>query len=101
MTNGNPQQQLSCIVNARDRACTACGQMAVITLEWYTNIMIGPVTMLTPAQRNSGETPVVGLEMFTLCLYCLRREKHMPVWEGNLPRWRSAEILPGVLKDTP
>ena len=103
MTNNN-DQQLLCQVNARAVICLGCSQRAVITLEWYSNIVVAPSTLARLHSMGQQEQEqVVGNEMFTLCLYCLRRERYIPVWDNatRLPRWEAVETFPGVSENAP
>ena len=97
MTNNNNDQPLSCRVNARGVLCLGCDRRAVITLEWFSNIVMTPSSLALLNSRQPQEEQVVGKEMFTLCLYCLRRERYVPVWDNaaKLPRWEAVETLVG------
>ena len=99
MTNGNPQQLVPRI-NYRAFPCDGCGQMAIITLEWYTPVVIASAPLLlTAAGPNPppGEQQVVGHKMYTLCMNCLRREIYLPVWDPatRLPNWVRTEAQAG------
>jgi len=86
-------EQLSCRVNARSSPCRGCGRMAVVTLEWYGNIVISHSSLALLNHNRPPEEQVIGLEMFTLCLYCLHREVWKPRWdaEKGLPTWECVE----------
>jgi len=96
-TNGG-SQNLSLILNARVHPCGGCSRLAVITLEWYSNIIMAPSQLARLSDRQPAPELAVGVEMFTLCMYCLRRERHIPVWDNatKLPRWEQVEVLPGI-----
>lgn len=92
-TNGAQQQQLACRLNGHAFACKGCSQLAVIALEWFSNIILSPASQALMGVRQPSQDMAVGKEMFTLCMYCLRREKYIPVFEGKIPRWESVEVL--------
>ena len=92
-TNGSQQSQLACRLNAHGAACTGCGQLSVITLEWFSNIILSPASQALTGVSQASNDMAVGKEMFTLCMYCLRRERYTPVFEGKIPRWESVEII--------
>ena len=90
-TNGSQQPQLSCRVNAHGAPCKGCGQLAVVTLEWFLNVAVHPASLALLGGSQSREPMAVGKEMFTLCLYCLRRERYSSAFDGPTPRWVSVE----------
>ena len=97
-TNGNNQQQLTCRVNARGNSCEGCGQRALITLEWYSQVLMAPAQLARiTANPQSEQELAVGKEMFTLCLHCLRRERYIAAWDSvtKLPNWARVETQPG------
>lgn len=102
-TNGNPQQ-LSLILNARVHPCEDCGQLAVMTLEWYSNVLMSPSSLALIGGKQPTEI-AVGKEMFTLCMACLRRERYIPSWDksGKIPRWERVmtTIFPEVKEPQP
>ena len=103
-TNGGTGMQLSCRINYRGTPCSECGKMAIITQEWYSNLVLGPLAITQLNARGSpGEEQVVGKEMFTLCLYCLRRERYIVDWDSatKLPSWKRIEEYPGTTEDVP
>ena len=85
--------QLTPQIGTSSTACLGCGQLAVITLAWYDNIVLAPTTLALLSDHNPPQQKVVGKEMFSLCLHCLQRERYCISWDNleRLPQWEKVE----------
>ena len=86
-------------LNDRAVYCEGCGQMALITLEWYSQVLMAPAQLARiTANPQSEQELVVVKEMFTLCSHCLRRERYIAAWDPatKQSQWERTEIRAGL-----
>ena len=66
--------------------CASCGRRAVVVSEWYR---LSAPSLLMPRNGQPSLTEAVAHEAYSLCLYCLRRERRT----GSRDSWQVAQVL--------
>jgi hypothetical protein len=84
-------------VALHDKPCPNCGCEAVIVglmheVRPLTNLFIAQKILKTPTNPQEELTKAEGLGAYSLCLYCLRRER----WIGGGDDWQRVVIAPGI-----